>query len=134
MFFQCQNTKHGRITSRSNGHGLECREIAGQFHQALALNLGALGHQAPTGLAIAPTVVNEAVSHFPIGMRGSQDHTGAINATDHGPLPHNGRGVGDGQCIFVIQGGVFNADFDIPFGQVRVLQGLNGHFEFFIFS
>ena len=134
MFFQSQNTKHGCIPSCSNGHGLECRDTAGQFHQALTLNFGALGHQAPTCLSIAPTIVNETVSHFPIGMRGSQHHTGAINATDHGPLPHNGRGVGDGQRIFVIQGGVFNADFDIPLGQVRVLQRLHSHFEFFIFS
>jgi hypothetical protein len=54
-------------------------------------------------------------------MRGFQHDSRTVDARHHRPAAHHRPGVGDGQAILVIEGGVADRHRDIPLGQLGLV-------------
>jgi hypothetical protein len=122
VVFERQHTEHGGVAGRADGHRLAGREGRRQLDQPVALEPRLFGQAAPVRLAHAPAVVDEGVAGFPGRVAGFEHHAGAVDAGDHGPLPHHRALVGDGQAVLVVERGPVDAHQHVVRWQGRFVE------------
>ena len=125
VFFQGQHAQHGGVACGADGHGLAGGEGRGQRHQPVAGHTRLLGQAAAVGFAHTPAIHQDRIAGLPRGVGAVGDGAGKVDARHQRKMPHHGRRAGQGQAVFVVEGGPFHPHGDIPFAEMGVVDILH---------
>jgi hypothetical protein len=74
------------------------------------------------GLAASPAVEDDLVARPPGRVAGRFHRAGKIDAGDHREAAHYRRLAGDGEPVFVVECGIFDADGDVAVHQIGFIK------------
>src|SRR5450755_371655 len=117
-----EDTEHGCVARRADGHRLPGGERRREPDQPVTLQTRPLGEAAPARFTDAPAVVDDDVARLPVSMRRFEHATGAVDSGDHRPDANDGAAIGDGQRVLEVERGMRDGHFDIADRQRGLFQ------------
>lgn len=126
---QGHDAEHRGESGGADAHGIAVAQSFGKRNEPVGAHALILAIATPVEFAEAPTGQHHAVAGSVGFVLGFHDLSGHVDTGNHGPVAYHGARAGDGQTVFVVQGGIGDLDQDIPVRQVataEVLQRVPG--------